>query len=290
MYRYARDYGRGYDSGYGRGFRGGRGGQGRPYEPYDRSFGGARGAWGYPGSGASARGEEIGYRMGGRRGRGQTRYGGDFGRGSGADMVRAADIMTRNPEAVTPDTPIADVARRMRDLDTGVIPVIASEESQLLEGIVTDRDIAVRGAAEGKDLKKTAIREIMSSRPRTVSENDHVRDVFAVMKRARVRRVPVTGADGALVGIIAQADLAVHYAGLDLQRETEVEEVIEKISEPARPRWGREGAPQDSRDRMLRRFTPSLDVALPDRVRSGWRALRREARGLVGRRYDGGWR
>jgi CBS domain-containing protein len=130
----------------------------------------------------------------------------------------------------------------------------------------------------------------MSSRPQTVSENDHVRDVFAVMKRARVRRVPVTAADGALVGIIAQADLAVHYAGLDLQRETEVEEVIEKISEPARPRWGREGVPVDDRERMLRRFRPSLDVGLPDRVRSGWRALRREARDLVGRRYDGGWR
>jgi CBS-domain-containing membrane protein len=57
-----------------------------------------------------------------------------------------------------------------------------------------------------------------------------------LMKREQVRRIPVTDLEGNLVGIIAQADLVVDYAGLDLERETEVEEVIERISEPARPR------------------------------------------------------
>lgn len=207
-----------------------------------------------------------------------------------ADSIRAADIMTANPEAVTPETSLAQAARRMRDLDVGVMPVVDSEDGYHLEGIVTDRDIAIRAAAEEKDMKKTSVREIMSVHPQTVGENDHVRDVFTVMKRARVRRVPVVAADGRLVGIIAQADLAVNYAGLDLQRETEVEEVIERISEPARPRWGREGSPPDDRGRPGRRFRPEFDLDLPDRVRTGWRTLRREARDLMGRGYDRGWR
>ena len=212
------------------------------------------------------------------------------GLGRDVDSVRAADIMTRNPEAVTPETPVLDVARRMRDLDVGVMPIVDDADSFRLQGIVTDRDIAVRAAAEGMDMKKTAVREIMSPRPETVTENDHVRDVFTVMKRVRVRRVPVTDTEGRLVGIIAQADLAVSYAGLDLQRETEVEEVIERISEPARPRWGRDGVADDDRGRMMRRLRTEFDFDLPDRVRAGWNSLRREARELVRRGYDRGWR
>jgi CBS domain-containing protein len=85
------------------------------------------------------------------------------------------------------------------------------------------------------------VRDYMTRDVATVSESHSVRDVFSVMKREQVRRVPVTDREGRLVGIIAQADLAVDYAGLDLEREREVEEVIERISEPARPRWDRQG-------------------------------------------------
>lgn len=206
------------------------------------------------------------------------------------DRIRAADIMTPNPEALTPDTPVAEIARRMRDLDVGVIPIVDDDESSRLQGIVTDRDIAVRMAAEGKDAKKTLARDIMSSDVQCVGESDHIRDVFAVMKRARVRRVPVIDAEGRLVGIIAQADLAVNYAGLDLQRETEVEEVIERISEPARPRWGREVETDSRRRAGAARLRATAESDLPDRLRQGWRALRREARHIIGRGYDRGWR
>ncbi|HEX6927232.1 MAG TPA: CBS domain-containing protein [Longimicrobiaceae bacterium] len=317
MQRYARDYRGRYDESFSGRARFGRSREAGPWQEYhrrwqeyDRPFRGAlrRERFGYAAS------YDAPFRTGSRsryeaRSHGPVRdqafepepgrmewYGGggwrrkleEPVRGETADTVRAAEIMTRNPEAVTADTPVQEVAQRMRDLDVGVMPVIESEESQRLEGIVTDRDIAIRAAAEGKDLKKTAVREIMSKDPHTVFENDHVRDVFALMKRERVRRVPVTGRDGSLVGIISQADLAVNYAGLDLQRETEVEEVIERISEPARPRWGREGAPDDRR--VGRRLRHTIDVDLPGRVRSGWQALRREARGLMRRGYDAGWR
>ena len=304
MYRYANDYGGRYDVYYGGGPPPGWGRRERVSVPYDRSYREARWSGGGPGSGygrelgyAAARGYDRGSRPALRYGREPTphkrgAWGEAGGRDerSGVDSVRVADIMTRNPEAVTPDTSVAEVARRMRDLDVGVIPVIESDDSRHLEGMVTDRDIAIRAAAEGKDMKRTTVREIMSADPRTVSENDHVRDVFEVMKRVRVRRVPVVAADGSLVGIVSQADLAVSYAGLDLQRETEVEEVIERISEPARPRRGREDAPEDERSRMLKRLRPGLDLEVPERVRSGLRTLRREARDLLTRRYDRGWR
>ena len=268
-------YGRDYRDRYGGDYRGRRpAGGGRRRMPPERRYGS-----GYP------IGRRYGY--GPPQGYGLSRA---RGRESDVDRVRVADIMTLNPEAVTPDTPLTTVATRMRELDVGIMPVVEDEDSYRLQGVVTDRDIAVRAAAEGKDMEKTQVREIMSSRPGTVDERAHVRDVLNVMKRMRVRRVPVVSADGLLVGIVAQADLAVNYAGLDLQRETEVEEVLERISEPARPRWGRERGEPDRRGLGFGRFRADLAFDLPERVRSGWRALRREAREVVRRSYDRGWR
>jgi CBS domain-containing protein len=293
MGRYGGDYGRGYGWEPARG-RGSRWEYGPPYRGgYDAGWKGGRAMreMAFYGRGAAygepSYGRDYGWPRRGRRGGGMPRGPIDSG---DVDTIRAAEIMTPNPDALTPETSIAEVARHMRDLDVGVIPIVDDDDSGRLQGVVTDRDIAVRVAAEGKDAKKTLARDIMSTDIQCVSENDHVRDVFAVMKRARVRRVPVTDAGGKLVGIIAQADLAVNYAGLDLQRETEVEEVIERISEPARPRWGREG-PTDSRRRLgLSRLRSGIEEEIPDRLREGWRTLRREARNIIGRGYDRGWR
>lgn len=154
---------------------------------------------------------------------------------SDADRMRASQIMTARPETVTPDTPVREVAQRMKELDVGIIPVVESEDSLRLKGVVTDRDLAMRVLAEGKDGKLT-VSDCMTTSVATVARTDTVHQVMNLMKREQVRRIPVTDAEGNLVGIIAQADLVVDYAGLDLERETEVEEVIERISEPARPR------------------------------------------------------
>jgi CBS domain-containing protein len=238
--------------------------------------------------------------FGGFQGRGGW-GGGMAGEGS-AQRTRAGDLMTANPEAVTPDTPLMEVARRMRDLDVGIIPVVDDLEEYRLRGVITDRDIAVRAGAEGKDLKKATVREYMTRDVATVSEGNTVRDVFSVMKREQVRRVPVTDGEGRLVGIIAQADLAVDYAGLDLEREREVEEVIERISEPARPRWDRQGGAGGQQSRYVvggPRYDgwarDEYDRDLTDRLRGGWRTLKRGAsqlweRGFDRGGYDRGWR
>jgi CBS domain-containing protein len=198
----------------------------RGYDP-DFSRGGGR-SMGGPFGGRDVYPDSRVDQYGGRGARG-----GLFGQGR--DRLRAADIMTENPHTVTPEASISDVARRMRDLDVGIIPVVDSEDSRRLRGVITDRDIAVRAVAEGKT-GASKVSECMTDRVRHVNKNDSIQDVMRVMRQEQVRRVPVTDREGRLVGIIAQADLAVDYASDDSNRELEVGEMIEQVSEPARPR------------------------------------------------------
>lgn len=212
-----------------------RGRHGPAHGPYDQEWM-RDGGYGPP--------RPKGYDRGGlegRGGRGMGRGGQDAGRqraGSDADRILAWQIMTEDPTTVTADTTLAVAAQLMRELDVGVIPVVDDDEGGRLAGVITDRDMVVRALAEGKGGKET-VGDHMSADVTSVAPGDSVRDVLDVMKHERVRRVPVTDDDGRLVGIISQADLAVSYAGLDVVRETEVEEAIERISEP---RGYRDGA------------------------------------------------
>lgn len=295
--RYGQSYQGGGHSGYG-----GRAGWDMGPEPggWRGGYSAAeRGGWGGGYMESAAGGQLQGY--GGTGVDRDWRTGRHMGGGPAVERVRASHIMTRHPETVTPDTPLSDVAARMRDLDVGIIPVVTGDGDSRLQGVITDRDIVVRAAAEGKDLKKEKVRDHMTGDVGVVGMNSNVREVFSVMKRERVRRVPVVDGENRLVGIIAQADLAVDYAGLDLQRETEVEEVIERISEPARPDWsGRRPHWRQAEydegfiDRVGRGFRQSgIREWVPevgDRAREGWDAVRRGARHLMDRGYDRGWR
>jgi CBS domain-containing protein len=136
--------------------------------------------------------------------------------------------MTREPACCTQDTSAEDAARMMRDHDCGVIPVVASEDSKTLVGVVTDRDIALRGVGEGRG-PDVPVGELMTRSPESCSPDADVREVAQLMKEKRVRRVPIIDAAGHLVGIIAQADVA-----LKVGNEQEVGELVEHISEPKR--------------------------------------------------------
>jgi CBS domain-containing protein len=259
MARYGRDfYGRDYNRGGGRVPVYGQGGA------PDRGLGFGRGG---------AYGTEGGLVTGAQGGRASQSRGGQGGSG-GAQRggERARDIMTENPEAVTPDTTLADVARRMAELDVGILPVVDDLDVRRLRGVVTDRDLVVRGMARGLRDSST-VAECMTPNVSTVNRNAPVSQVMDVMRREQVRRVPVTDGEGRLVGIIAQADLAVHYAGLDRDREVEVEEVLERISEPGRPRF-RAGHFDDD------------GGGLGDRVRGGLSGVQRGARRLIDRARD----
>ena len=141
-------------------------------------------------------------------------------------MAKARDVMTSNPRVVTANDSISRAAEIMRDSDVGVVPVVEDSGSMRLAGLVTDRDIAIRVVAQGRD-GNVNVREVMSSGLATVSPDDDLDRVTELMAKEQVRRIPVCE-DNRLVGIIAQADVA---------RETsdrKTGDVVEKISAPGR--------------------------------------------------------
>ncbi len=142
--------------------------------------------------------------------------------------MKAREIMSRNPTCVTPDTPLVDAARLMKDENIGVVPVVESSDSRRLVGVLTDRDIAIRAVAEGRDGATTSVGHVMTSDVRTSAPDDSVNDVMALMGSEQVRRIPIVDDRGDLVGIIAQADIV-----LEGDDNKKAEETIEKISEPS---------------------------------------------------------
>jgi CBS domain-containing protein len=115
------------------------------------------------------------------------------------------DVMTTNPSAVNPSTPIVEAARLMKTEDVGPLPIV---EGDRLVGILTDRDIVVRGIAEGKDVQSTTAGEIASRDVVSIDPDQPLDEALRLMGQHQVRRLPVTEEDGRLVGIVAQADVA----------------------------------------------------------------------------------
>ena len=145
--------------------------------------------------------------------------------------MKAREIMTPDPEIVTPEEPVSRAAQIMRDYNVGVVPVVSDASSRNLVGLITDRDIAVRHVADAH-MKDCAVGAHMTRDAiETVQENDDSSTVLEAMKRREVRRIAVTNKNGKLVGMIAQADIAV-TSEIPTDR---VADVLEKISQPAQP-------------------------------------------------------
>lgn len=141
--------------------------------------------------------------------------------------MKANEIMTRDPSVVTPETPVQEAARMMKDEDTGILPVVEGVGSRRLLGVVTDRDITIRVVAEGR--MQAHVRDAMTEGVRTCRPDDDVNDVMQVMAREQVRRVPIVDERGDVVGIVSQADVV-----LEGDDDRRAEETIERISEPNR--------------------------------------------------------
>ncbi|MGH7475097.1 MAG: CBS domain-containing protein [Longimicrobiales bacterium] len=137
--------------------------------------------------------------------------------------------MTEDPDVLTPDEPVSRAAQVMRDDDVGSVPIVENRSSKRLRGIITDRDIAIRCVAEGHDGSCRISEHMSTGRLRTVRADEDVERVMSVMQEAQVRRIPVVDERDNVIGIIAQADLA-----LEAEDEREVERTVEKISEPSR--------------------------------------------------------
>ncbi len=121
--------------------------------------------------------------------------------------MKARDIMTGNPECVTPRSTLQEAARLMRDGGFGAIPVVNDESSLEVVGIITDRDIAIRHVAEGHD-ESCSVGDHMTKDVECVRADSDLADVEEIMADEQVRRVPVVDSQDRLIGMIAQADLA----------------------------------------------------------------------------------
>ena len=142
--------------------------------------------------------------------------------------MNCQDVMTPAPVCCVPDDAVVDVARLMRAQDIGAIPVVADRDSQRLIGMVTDRDLAVRVVAEGRDARETVVRDVMSMQPVVCLVSDLYQQALQAMGEHQVRRIPVVDEQGRLVGIIAQADVATRLA-----QPSTTGAIVEAISEPA---------------------------------------------------------
>ena len=133
------------------------------------------------------------------------------------------DVMTPNPECVTGKDSLRDVARIMKNLDTGVVPVV---DGKKIIGLITDRDIVVRGLAEGKDLESTKVNELMTRSIRSVREDSTVNDALELMSNSEIRRVPVVNQNDELVGIVSLGDIA-----SQTNQDGKIGKTVETISE-----------------------------------------------------------
>jgi CBS domain-containing protein len=118
---------------------------------------------------------------------------------------RVADVMARDPRIASPEDTVQQAARAMREEDTGVLPV---GENDRLVGMVTDRDVALRLVAEGKDPARTKVREVMTPEVRYVFEDEDLHRAAETMAEQQVRRLPVVNRDKRLVGVVSIGDLA----------------------------------------------------------------------------------
>jgi len=120
-------------------------------------------------------------------------------------MQRIKDLMSRDVKVISPDMSIGEAAKKMRDGDFGMLPV--GEDDRMI-GTISDRDIAIRAVAEGKD-SGTKVRDVMSEGIAWAYEDDSVEQAARTMSERQVRRLPVVDRDKRLVGIVALGDFAV---------------------------------------------------------------------------------
>ena len=143
-------------------------------------------------------------------------------------MTIVSDVMTRGVRSMSPQDTVALAAQAMDELNVGVIPVC---EGDKLVGMVTDRDIVIRGVAQQADTKTMKLADVMSTNVRCAKEDEDVDDVLSQMAETQIRRMPVIDKQERLVGIVSIGDIA----SKDPDDEFDVGMSLGDISEPAEP-------------------------------------------------------
>ena len=142
-------------------------------------------------------------------------------------MKTCAEIMTINPTCCLSTDTVSKAAQRMQKENVGSIPVIESEQSKKLIGIVTDRDLALKVIADGHDTKLTTVGDVMTDKVVTCRGEDDVQKAVEAMAKHQLRRIPVVDHDNMILGIISQADIATR--GVQPEKTAEM---VKDISQP----------------------------------------------------------
>ena len=138
-------------------------------------------------------------------------------------MQLLKNLMSRDVKVISPDMTIAEAAKEMRDGDFGMMPV---GENDRMIGTISDRDIAIRAVAEGKDAG-TKVRDVMTAGIAWAYEDDSVEQAATIMSKRQVRRLPVVNREKRLVGIVALGDFAVE--------SSEIKPAAQALAEISRP-------------------------------------------------------
>jgi CBS domain-containing protein len=139
--------------------------------------------------------------------------------------MKVSEVMTRAVDVIHPDSTLDEAAERMRRLDIGPLPVCDGDR---LVGMITDRDITVRGTAESRDPVTTRVSEIMSPEVVFTYDDEDVKEAAKLMQDHQLRRLVVLNREKKLVGIVSLGDLAVETKDDKLKGQ-----VLEEISQPS---------------------------------------------------------
>jgi len=122
--------------------------------------------------------------------------------------MKIRDTMTPNPVCCDPTDNAQRVAEMMCDQNVGSIPVVMDQDSRKLVGVITDRDLCCSVVANGLDANATPVEKFMTLNPVTCREEENVENCERLMQEHQIRRIPIVDANDRVIGIVAQADLA----------------------------------------------------------------------------------
>jgi CBS domain-containing protein len=139
--------------------------------------------------------------------------------------MKLKDILTKDPQIISPEAMICEAGKLMKECDIGMLPVCDGER---LVGAITDRDLAVRAVADGHDPLKTKVKEVMTPGICWCFEDQGLEEVVRLMEQKQIRRIAVLNRNKRLVGIASLGDFA-----LRSKDEHLTEELLESVSQPA---------------------------------------------------------
>ena len=141
-------------------------------------------------------------------------------------MKTCADIMTPNPIWCLPKDTVQRIAELMKQNNIGSVPVIENEQTQKLIGIITDRDLALKIIAEGRDAKSTKVEAVMTRKVITCRGDDDIQVALNSMSEHQIRRILIVDYVNKILGIISQADVATR-----VDQAEKTAEVVKEISQ-----------------------------------------------------------